>query len=81
MTDAARSDENTPTRMAKSNRSRDVIYESGGHLSPTVARMSEAMDGDGIREPEYAERTRVSAHECSIGEDGPYKEESAELRG
>jgi len=50
---AATSDENTQTRMAKSNRSRNVIYDSGGHLNPTVARMSEAMDGDGIREPEY----------------------------
>jgi hypothetical protein len=55
MTDAATSDENTQTRMAKSNRSRNVIYDSGGHLNPTVARMSEAMDGYGIREPEYAE--------------------------
>ena len=36
MTDAARSDENTETRITKSNRSRNVIYDSGGHLSPTI---------------------------------------------
>jgi hypothetical protein len=64
MTDAARSDENTETRITKSNRSRNVIYDSGGHLSPTVARISEAMDGEGMREPEYAERTKLSAHEA-----------------
>jgi len=64
MTDAARSDANTETRITKSNRSRNVIYDSGGHLSPTVARISEAMDGEGIREPEYAERTKLSAHEA-----------------
>jgi hypothetical protein len=51
-TDDATNDENTVTRMAKSNRSRDVIYASGGQLSPTVARRSETMDGDGMREPE-----------------------------
>ena len=64
MTDAARSDENTETRITKSNRSRNVINDSGGHLSPTVARISEAMDGEGMREPEYAERTKLSAHEA-----------------
>jgi hypothetical protein len=52
MTDAATNDENTETRMAKSNRSRNVIYVSGGQLSPTAARKSETMDGDGMREPE-----------------------------
>jgi hypothetical protein len=62
ITDAARSDENTEMRMAKSNRSRNVINESGGHLSPTAALMSVTMDGDGMREPEYAETSMVSAH-------------------
>jgi len=51
-TDAATNEENTETRMAKSNRSRNVIYASGGQLSPTAARRSEMMDGDGMREPE-----------------------------
>jgi hypothetical protein len=32
--------------------------------------MSEAIDGDGMREPEYAERKRVSAHERLISGDG-----------
>lgn len=56
MTDPARSEEKTETRMAKSNRSRDDIYDSGGHLNPTAARKSEVIDGEGMREPEYAER-------------------------
>lgn len=47
-TDAATNDENTVTRMAKSKRSRNVIYDSGGQLRPTAARRSEMMDGDGI---------------------------------
>ena len=52
MTDDATFDANTITRMAKSNRSRNVIYASGGQLSPTAARRSEMMDGEGSREPE-----------------------------
>lgn len=51
-TDAARSAENTETRMAKSIRSRTVIYVPGGHFNPAAARTSETIDGDGMREPE-----------------------------
>jgi hypothetical protein len=51
-TDAARSAENTETRMAKSTRSRTVIYVPGGHFNPAAARTSETIDGDGMREPE-----------------------------
>lgn len=54
MTDAATNVENTETRMTKSNRSRNVIYVSGGQRSPTAARASETMEGDGMREPEKA---------------------------
>lgn len=60
ITNAASSDENTETRIAKSKRSRDVIYDSGGHSSPTRARISEMMDGEGMREPEYAEKKLFS---------------------
>ncbi len=52
MTDDATNEEKTVTRMTKSDRSRNVIYASGGQLSPTAARRSEMIDGDGIREPE-----------------------------
>lgn len=54
MTDAATNVENTETRMMKSDRSRHVMYASGGQLSPAAARTSETMDGDGMREPEKA---------------------------
>jgi hypothetical protein len=52
VTDAARSEENTETRITKSNRSRDDICDSGGHFNPTAARMSEVRDCEGMREPE-----------------------------
>jgi hypothetical protein len=67
MTNAARRDENTATRMPKSARSRNVIYASEGQSSPTAARISEMMDGEGMREPEYAERKQLSVHGKRIG--------------
>jgi hypothetical protein len=46
----------------KSNRSRNVIYASGGQLSPAAARASETIDGDGMREPEKAEISQLLVH-------------------
>jgi len=81
VTDAARSEEKTETRMAKSNRSRNAICDSGGHFNPTAARMSEVIDGEGMREPEYAERKWVSVHKVRSMKMGPYTEELAGPQG
>ena len=38
------------------------MYVFGGHFSPVAARMSETKDGDGMREPENANRRELSTH-------------------
>src|SRR6266404_8756689 len=58
-TDPETSAENTKTRMAKSDRSRKVIWASGAVFRPIAARRSEIIDGDDVREPEYAESKEV----------------------
>jgi hypothetical protein len=66
--------------MAKSNRSRNDICDSGGHFNPTAARMSEVIDCEG-REPEYAEKKIGSVHKVWSVKMGPYTEELAGLQG
>ena len=58
-TDPETSAENTKTRMAKSDRSRKVIWASGAVFRPIAARRSDIIDGDDVREPEYAESKEV----------------------
>jgi len=58
-TDDARSAENTETRIAKSDLSRGVMYASGADFWPIAARKSDMIDGDDVREPEYAEEEDV----------------------
>jgi hypothetical protein len=55
-TDDETSTENTETRIAKSNLSRKVMRVSGAVFWPIAARKSDMIDGDDVREPEYAER-------------------------
>jgi hypothetical protein len=50
---AATSAENTETRIAKSNLSREVMCVSGVDFWPIAACKRDRIDGDDVREPEY----------------------------